>query len=566
MLRLASATIGPVSIAAGANGPAQVVEAYNAGDGALNLAVQSSQPSWAVPAVGAARPCTTTQAATLCIPITVSLNTASLGAGTQTAILTVSGDANTVDAPQTVTVTVAVGGAVPSSVNAYVPPNGSVDIPAPTNSNLSWKATTQDGNSWLSMTISGGGSFRFVYAWNVHIAAQPANVPGVYTGAMALSGSSFAGDNKTIPVTMTVTTLPIAQNPGPVTVRLAQGAPPMDATFPAASVTLNNLGLGTLTVTGVTTSIASCGNSWLTVAQTSTGAALKFDPTGQPVGTCAATLTFTTNAANTLAPVQVTMQVVAKGSPLINYQGVVDNATYTPGGTVSPGDIVVVKGEQFSFAAAANGYVSAGQVPLPTSLGGVSVSVNGQPAPLYYAFYGQIAFEMPWEIAPGTALVTVTSSSAVSNPASVPVATKAPGILLINGGPYGVITNATDGSFPFPVGTFPGVASHPVTAGNILTIWAIGLGPSTPAASDGQPPPYPPLAWLVVLPAVSFGTGGSLVPPVSTAPSFAGLSSQYPGLYQVNVTVPTGCPTGTVNVRLAFGDGTFSNAVPIAVQ
>ena len=567
MLRLVGTTIGPASIAVGSNGPTRVVEAYNAGDGALPLTVTSSAP-WAVPTVGPAGPCTTTnQVAAPCIPISVALNTASLTAGPQTAILTVTGDANTVDAPQTIAVIAAMGGSVPSTITAYVPPNGSVDVPTPTNGGLRAQATTQDGNNWLSMTTPGGGSFQFVYNWSVHIAPQPANAPGTYYGTMAISGSNFAGDNKTITVTMNVTTLPIAQAPAAVAVRLAQGAPPMDATFPAARVTLNNLGQGTLTVTGVSATTASCGNSWLTAATTSTGANLTFDPTGQAVGTCTATLTFTTNAANTLAPVPVTMQVVAKGPPLINYQGVVDNATYTPGGTVSPGDIVVVKGEQFSFASGANGYLSAGQVPLPTSLGGVSVSVNGQPAPLYYAFYGQIAFEMPWEIAPGAALVKVTNSNGVvSNPASVQVAAKAPGILLINGGPYGVITNAIDGSFPFPVGTFPGVSSHPVSVGDILTIWAIGLGPSTPAASDGQPPPYPPTPWLVVVPAVSFGTGGGLVPPVSATPSYAGPHSVYPGLYQVNVTVPPGCPTGTVSVRLAFGDGTLSNAVPVAVQ
>jgi uncharacterized protein (TIGR03437 family) len=419
------------------------------------------------------------------------------------------------------------------------------------------------------MTYSGGGSFQFVYNWKIHIAPQPANVPGSYYGSMVLTNSSFAGDNKTVPVTMNVTTLPIALDPGPVTVRLAQGAPPMSAPF--TGVTLNNLGLGALTVTGVTASVASgCGNSWLTVTPTASGAALTFDPTGLQEGSCTATLTFSTNAVNTLAPVRVTMQVVPKDQPLINYQGVVDNATYTPGGTVAQGDIVVVKGEQFSFSATPNGISTpASASPMPASLSGVSVTVNDETAPLFYAFYGQIAFQMPWDIAPGTALVKVTNSNGlVSKLASVKVAVKAPGILLINGGPYPVITNAIDGSFPFAVGAFPGLTTHPVTAGDILTIWSIGLGPTSPAAVTGQAPPYPPLAWLTDMPSVAFsGDGGSfLVPPVYATPSFAGLSSQYPGLYQVNVTVPANCPTGTVSVSLLYADRTTSNAAPIAVQ
>jgi uncharacterized protein (TIGR03437 family) len=550
MLRLVATTVGPASIAVGSNGPSQVVEAYNAGDGTLPLAVSSSQP-WAVPSVGQAAPCFTTNQVTVpCIPITVALNTASLTAGTQTAILTVTGDANTVDAPQTITVTVNMGGSVPSTINAYVPPNGSVNIPTPTNSDLRWQATTQDGNAWLSMNISGGGSFRFVYPWSVLIAAQPANVPGTYNGTMTLSNSSFAGDNKTIPVTMNVTTLPIAQQPGPVTVRLAQGAPPMS--YPFAGIALNNLGLGTLTVTNVSTAIASCGNSWLTVAQSSTGAALTFDPTGQSVGTCTATLTFTTNAANVLAPVPVIMQVVAKGQPLIDYQGVTDNVTFTAGGAVSPGDIVVVKGEQFSFTSAPNGFVLLSQIPWPTSLGGVTVTVNGETAPLYYVFYGQLAFQMPMDTALGTALVTVTrSDGAASNPASVPVVARAPAIEVITKADY----------------TVPN-ASNPAHAGDTLILWAFGLGPTSPAVAAGQPAPtYPaPLAGLIDTPTVGFSLGNTIVAPVTAVPSFAGLAPTLAGIYQVNVTIPVGCPTGTVSVRLSFPDSTFSNAALITVQ
>jgi hypothetical protein len=41
-LRLVLSTVGPVSIAQGANGSAPAVEAYNAADGSLNLSLTSS--------------------------------------------------------------------------------------------------------------------------------------------------------------------------------------------------------------------------------------------------------------------------------------------------------------------------------------------------------------------------------------------------------------------------------------------------------------------------------------------------------------------------------------------
>jgi uncharacterized protein (TIGR03437 family) len=550
MLRLVSTTVGPVSIAVGANGPAQTVEAYNAGDGTLSLTVTSSA-TWAVPTVGASRACTSTYVVSTCVPIAVAFNTSALTAGTQTAILTVNGASGTVDAPQTITVTIAIGGSVPSSISVYVPPNGSTDVAIPTNSDLRWGATTTDSNSWLSVIISGNGSFKFVYPWYVHIAPTAANTVGAYTGKVTLSGSSFAADNVSIPVTMNVTTQPIAQGPSAVSLRLAQGAPPMAAPYTAVPVTLTNLGLGTLSVTGLTAAPGTCGSTWLKAAQTSTGASLTVDPTGLAVGTCTGTLTFTTNAVNTLAPIPVTLQVVAKGNPAINYQGVVDNATFTPGGTVSPGDIVLVKGEQLSFAGATlGGYTPGSAPPLQTVVGGASVLVNGTLAPMFYSFYGQLAFQMPLSTATGTATVQVKrDDGATSNLASVQVASRAPGILVISKADYSVVS-----------------ASNPAHAGDVLLIWSIGMGTTSPVVTEGQPAPTSPLAMLVDTPAISFGTGIATIVPATTAPIYSLLAPTYAGLYQIAVTVPSSCPKGTVYVIVGFPDGTFSNTVQMVVQ
>ena len=575
MLRLVSTTVGPASIAVGSNGPTQTVEAYNAGNGTLSLTASfPSSVSWATATVGASRACTTTYLAATCIPISVAFNTSALPTGTQTAILTVNGASGTVDAPQTITVTVAMGGSMPSSIGVYVPPNGSASVYTPTNSDLRWSAATKDGNNWLSMAaISSGGSFKFVYPWYVQIAAQPANTAGAYTGTLTVSGSSFAGDNKTIPVTMNVTTQPIVSGPSAVNVTLAQGAPPLAPPYTAVGVTLANLGQGTLSVTGVTPTIASCGSSWLTVAQTSTGANLTIDPTGLAIGTCSASLAFTTNAVNTLAAIPVTLTVEAKGPPSINYQGVLDNATFVPGDTVSQGDIVVVKGDQLSFAGSTTGGYTAGPAPpLATTVGGASILVNGEAAPLFYSLYNQLAFQMPVDTAVGTATVQVTRDDGTSsNLASVTVAAKAPKILILSGS-YGAVVNATDSTsttlaFPFPVGAIPGLTSRPATAGDTLVIYAIGLGATSPAVGTGQPAPSTaPLATLVSTPSVAFSSGAVLVNPVTAVPSFYGLTPTYAGLYQLNVTVPTGCPTGTVYMFLVFPDGTVSNTVQIAVQ
>src|SRR5262245_878755 len=86
-LRLVSATVGPVTVAAGSNGAAQTIEAYNAGDGALALAITSSA-SWLSGSTGAARACTRRSGS--CLPVTFTLNTSGLSAGTYTALATIA--------------------------------------------------------------------------------------------------------------------------------------------------------------------------------------------------------------------------------------------------------------------------------------------------------------------------------------------------------------------------------------------------------------------------------------------------------------------------------------------
>ena len=51
----------------------------------------------------------------------------------------------------------------------------------------------------------------------------------------------------------------------------------------------------------------------------------------------------------------------------------------------------------------------------------------------------------------------------------------------------------------------------------------------------------------------------------AATPSYAGLSPGSVGLYQVNVAIPAGVSSGTVEVKLVFPDG-VGNIVQLAVQ
>lgn len=569
MLRLVSTTVGPVSIAVGSSGGSQTVEAYNAGDGSLSLTAAAADPatgspvSWVVATVQAPRACATTSLAKTCIPILLALNTNALAAGTSTAIVTVSAP-NAADAPQTVTVTVQMGGSVPNTASVYVAPGASADVPITTNSYMRGSATTADRNNWLSLGLAttGQGSFTFVYPWTIHIAPQAANGPGTYNGTLNISGSAFAGDNKTVAVTMNVTTQPIAQaSPQVLNVRLAQGAKPY-----TTWITVTNLGQSSLTLQNPVAS----GGSWLTAALSGNLVSATIDPGSLAPGSYTGSIALASNAINSLPSVPVNLQVVANGPPYIPYQQVVDGATFTPGDAVAPGDVVTIFGEQLSYAAPA-----VGAPPLPTTLNTTQVLVNGQPAPLFYDSYSQINFQMPANVAAGTALVQVVRDNQTGNTVSVGVANRAPRILLLYGN-YGAIVDADacrgitpcvlGGGLPFP-STYSqaGYPAYPAKVGDVLTIYAIGMGPTSPAVSSGQPAPSAePFARLTTTPLVRFGNDP--VSPAIATPSFAALSPGFAGLYQINVQIPANAPKGSqVGVTVVFPDS-GSNTALIAIQ
>jgi uncharacterized protein (TIGR03437 family) len=536
------------------------VEAGNIGDGSMALTVSSSA-SWLSAALGAQRACSTMPAAQ-CFPINLTLNTGSLPQGLTTAVVTIGASSSTIDAPQTLTVTVQMGGPLPKGVDVTIGQGKTSDIKFYTNKYLFANQTTSGAN-WVSVVLDGVGSFQFGVPYHLHIAPDANMALSTYTTSVSLGGSSDSIDNAKIPVTMHVTDQPVAVSlVDSVQKRLAQSAPPI-----LGSVTLNNIGLGTLSVSAVKVNNAA----WLTATPSGAGAILTYDVTGLSPGTYTGSITLTSNSVTPVPDIPVFLTVVQKGAPVISFNGVVDNAIFGAGDALTSGDIGVVLGEQLSYATSSGATTAVGPVtsgpapPLATTVAGTQVLVNGSPAPLYYVSYGQVAFQLPFGLTPLTdAYVQVIRDGQPSNTVSMHIAARAPRVLLVGVGAYGAIVNQ-DGSLPMPTGSFPGVNTHPAQAGDTLTIYAIGLGDTIPGVVAGNPAPSSePLSRLVGTPTVNFYLDGQIA--VSVQPLFAGLTPTYAGLYQVNVTIPPDAPKGSnVNVTLVFNDAA-SYAAQIAIQ
>jgi uncharacterized protein (TIGR03437 family) len=238
----------------------------------------------------------------------------------------------------------------------------------------------------------------------------------------------------------------------------------------------------------------------------------------------------------------------------------VNNATFEAGDVLAQGAIVALFGEQLTTGEAR----VAQALPLTNDLGGVRVLVNDQPAPVYFVSYNQINFQIPYNATPGDAIIRVEREGQRGNPISARIAPSVARLLRLGIGDYAIAVNQ-DGSFP--IATTPGVNSRPARPGETLVIYAIGLGPTTPSVQSGVGSPSSPLANANGAWRVTFGFSGPFgVDAVEVTPMFVGLSPNFVGLYQINVTIPEDSPRG-LNVPIALvGESGPSNRVTIAVQ
>ena len=531
-LRLTTTTLGPVSIAQGQNGKTQSLGARNEGDGGLSLSFTASVP-WLNASVGTNIPCSDNPGKT-CVGINVALATSGLSKGILTGTLRVS-DPNALDAPQDVTVTIQVGGGVPDKLSFYVAPNGSpVRQTIKTSTSFSASANPPGGGVALTLVVNGGGSFATMFGYDVIVTAPQGTNEGSYGGTLNVSGSSIAGDNKNVPVSIQVTSQPIATpSPASLSFKVASGAAPQ-----SIDVNFNNSGLSDLTISG-----ADPGTSaWLTAQINGNTVTAAADPTGLANGTYSGTLTIASNAANPVV-VPVTLQVVDAGPPVSKFQSVVSLAGSAPSlDAVALGDVVTIQGELFTTQSIQSADATQ---PLPTTLGGATVYVNDVAAPVFSVAPGQIQFQIPYEASGGNATVRVDRDGNAGNSLSLAITTAAPRVTAIQ--------------------NQSGTAVSTAAIGDTLTFLGYGFGPTNPGVASGTPAPDG--ATLDPSMIVRFSTGGLFGLNVTTSPQSAGLVTGSIGLYQIVAQVPDGAPKGsTIVVTLELPGVAVSKPVYLSIQ
>lgn len=526
------------SVPVGSNGPTDTVYTFNIGSGALNLTATSSVP-WLVPTVGSSQVCGLVGG---CYPVAIAFQTASLTAGTYTGVITLS-DPNAIDSPQYITVTVYVGGDVPSSLVLYVAPGSSTTATFTTNGPI----TTTSNQSWLTASTTANASSGG-YTTTITATAASTMAAQAYSGTVTVSGSSFAPDNTTISVQLNVTTQPIAQaGSTALSFDIAEGAQPV-----TDNVAVTDAGQGTLTVSGVTATAANSG-AWLTATTVTGGISVTANPSGLSPATYTGTVTIASNGVNGNIVIPVSLVIAAQGPPIASAGGVVNNGTFASGEPLAQGDIAAVFGNQFDYDAP----TPASSVPLGTTLDSIQVLVNGAAAPLYYVSSGQINFQIPIDAATGDGTVQVVRNGQAGNLVYVDINAEVPRFITYDGN-YGIMTTAA--------GALTGIPSNPVTAGQTIVIYAIGLGPTSPPVASGTASPASPLATVPGTTQVCFGQETPFYQAPCATPFFVGLTPGFVGLYQINVTIPSGVQSGNNTMTLLLVNNVSSTPVSLAVQ
>lgn len=220
-----------------------------------------------------------------------------------------------------------------------------------------------------------------------------------------------------------------------------------------------------------------------------------------------------------------------KPGPQLSSAGVVHAASFEPGLVAGSLASIFLSGVRDS-----PGISRAVNIPLPLSLDGVSVTMDGAAAPiLAVANVGgaeQINVQAPWTLLDEkTVAVVVTANGVSSEPVQVTVLRAQPGVFLIDGVRPAIQHNT---------GFEPVTANSPLRPGEYGVAYLTGLGEVRNPPATGNAATTSNATTLGAVEATIDGQPAEVV--------FAGLAPRFVGLYQVNFRVPGNARGGSLGL------------------
>ena len=241
--------------------------------------------------------------------------------------------------------------------------------------------------------------------------------------------------------------------------------------------------------------------------------------------------------------------------PVILPDGVVNAAGYQA--SIAPGSWVAIYGQNLAADTRTWRADEIHNGVLPTQLDGVSVTIDGKAAAIYFISRTQISALVPAGASPGLVQVWVTNSAGSSVPSFVEIGQTAPSLFEWRGtsGKAFAVATYTDFRHTGDPAVLQDPGATPAKPGDVIILWGTGFGPTDPPTPDGlatQP------AKLVNVPAVTIGGVAAEYVGGAVTPGFAGLD-------EIAVRVPA-VPDGEQEVVVTTGGAASPANVYLSVQ
>ena len=237
-------------------------------------------------------------------------------------------------------------------------------------------------------------------------------------------------------------------------------------------------------------------------------------------------------------------------APAYSAAGMVNAPNYAPG-PFAPNSVATIFGS--GLARSSQGLTADVILnnTLPKELNSTRVYVLDEPAPLLYVSDGQVNFLVPGDQLDGDVKIRVVREGVTGPEITVTLVDAAPALFQSAAG-YAIAAHL-DNSVIAP--------GSPAQAGEIIVVYACGLGLTQPSLAPGVIPQS--AAVIQRLSDLKVYLGGTAIDPASIL--YAGLTPGSPGLYQINLVLPANLGTDP-EIRVAIADQSSPAGLKLAVQ
>jgi len=240
-------------------------------------------------------------------------------------------------------------------------------------------------------------------------------------------------------------------------------------------------------------------------------------------------------------PVLFALLAADLGAPLYSANSVV-NPVAAVAGMYAPNSFITIYGERLSYVTRAMSPddLRAGMLPTVLIGTGVQVLINHIPANIYYVSPTQVNVLVPGSLTTGPASIQLVNNGLAGPEIHIVLDPIAPAMFQLTGNV--VLAAHLDGTV---IG-----ANAPAHRGEVVVIYATGLGATTPPAIPNRLPES--AASIARLADFEVWLNGEPVPAGRIL--YAGISPPYAGLFQINLRVPEDAPSDP-EIRCGFPEG-----------